>query len=327
MFFVPKTAADVEKFVQKYSDTSDLTLQLGDYTSGETLPPLTGLSKLTKLDIWDTYIDSKNSVTDYSSLAELTQVRELTLTSVYNVTDITFLKSLTQLTQLSIDCSNITDVTPITALVNLASTPQKRTNPYGVVTYWPGLVLFGVDESPELDLSPLYSMPNYDVSWQIPDSYTGLVGEVPEPELSEYEQLLSYGVTLTNYDVQYDIANSVSQFFYFDEYGVAELDDYYNWGYSGTESEFFVMTVTPGAKSGSDYKMGSYSDHWNVYADRDEFSLLFDLMKAAKSEGEAIGLHMICYIDPQYYEDLAKMATLRYFSYDIAGTGELITWS
>jgi hypothetical protein len=85
--FNPETAADVEKFVQKYPDTSELTLGTFGYTYSETLSPLTELSKLTKLSMWGTF-------DDYSSIAKLTQLRELEL-ELGSLTDISFLESLT----------------------------------------------------------------------------------------------------------------------------------------------------------------------------------------------------------------------------------------
>jgi hypothetical protein len=272
----------------------------------------------------------------------------------------------------------ITDITPITALVNLAST-QIVTNQYGGYDLWGGLIIQG-SVSPECDLSPLYSMPNYDVSWMIPDGYDGQNGgksdsaSPPMPEvsdatpegtyaavptdtatpkseespmsssaaeereddenvaeqprvLSEYEQLhIDYDITLTNYDVQYDITNSIGEFFTLMNMALRSWTITTN-GYRGTESEFFVMSVTPDAQYGLNYAMGSYNDSWYIYADREDYSNVFNLIKIGKSDDLSIGAHMICYMDPQYSESNVKMATLQYFQLDIVNSETIVTWS
>jgi hypothetical protein len=344
--FSPKKEADIVKFTQEYADTSELLLNLFDYAADATLTPLTSLSQLTKLKIiWGgEYWGGKKAGRefDYSSLADLSSLRslefsmdEIPLSSLSKLTqiteldvgtndsDISPLANLTQLTYLRIYGENITDITPITALINLNG---EYKDARGLTNSCVHLYV-----SDNCDLSPLYSMPNFDPIW-IPSDYAGPVGEIPEPEpepLSEYEQfLVDNNITLTNYDVQYDIANSAGEYFYFEDFGVAELDDYYNYGYRGTESEFFVMTITPGAKIGSDdYAVGSYMDHWYIYADREQFANLFDRMKSFKGDGEEISGYFVCQIDPDHYDSGETMATPVWYDFNVTGSGLLLTWS
>ena len=49
--------------------------------------------------------------------------------------------------------------------------------------------------------------------------------------------------------------------------GIAELDDYYNWGYANYEYGYFCINIRPTG--------GSYSDEWYVYANRNSFSDLY----------------------------------------------------
>ncbi|MBE6984758.1 MAG: hypothetical protein E7434_03935 [Ruminococcaceae bacterium] len=78
-----------------------------------------------------------------------------------------------------------------------------------------------------------------------------------------------YPNLLTNKDVQFDKYGSLGQNFTIS--GVAALDDYYNWGYSGLEAAFFCISIRPTG--------GSYSDEWYIYASRENFKELFDSLK------------------------------------------------
>jgi hypothetical protein len=189
------------------------------------------------------------------------------------------------------------------------------------------------DETPPETLPPATESspaPNQGIT---PD--TSDLGAVPysEPDPpTEYEQFLEDNdVTLTNYDVQYDLANSGGKYFYFDDFGIAELDDYYNSGYSGTESEFFVMAVTPGIanlSSTTPFKQGDYMDRWYVYADREKFSGLFDKMKDFKADGKEIGVSFVCQIDTQYNSGNEMTATLVAHDFHPAGANVgYVTWS
>ena len=91
---------------------------------------------------------------------------------------------------------------------------------------------------------------------------------VKEGLLDDYIEAV-YPNMLTNKDAQYDKYGNLGKNFMIS--GVAELDDYYNWGYRGFESAFFCINIRPNG--------GNYSDEWYIYASRDNFSKLFDELK------------------------------------------------
>jgi len=80
----------------------------------EDISPLSGLTKLTSLDL------SNNQITDISALSGLTALETLTL---YNnqITDISALSGLRNLKSLDMEHNQITDITPLSGLTNLKS--------------------------------------------------------------------------------------------------------------------------------------------------------------------------------------------------------------
>lgn len=77
-------------------------------------------------------------------------------------------------------------------------------------------------------------------------------------------------ITLTAKDVQYDMPNNLDKLFALS--GVAELDDYYNYGFDDFEDSYFSTFVIPDG--------GSYSDGWYLYFHRDSFKELFNALKS-----------------------------------------------
>ena len=97
-----------------------------------------------------------------------------------------------------------------------------------------------------------------------------------------FEQALQYyGVTLDNVDVQYDMPHLFTEYFSLE--GVAHLENFYFYGYSGLESTYFNLTVEP--KNGG--------DPWSIYCDRNVFADLFDF---AKKNGR-FNIKTICRMD------------------------------
>ncbi len=77
-------------------------------------------------------------------------------------------------------------------------------------------------------------------------------------------------ITLTAKDVQYDMINTLDQSFALE--GIAELSDYYNYGYKESMAKLvFVIKVTPTSKD--------YSESWHLYCDRASFASFFDKLK------------------------------------------------
>jgi len=75
-----------------------------------------------------------------------------------------------------------------------------------------------------------------------------------------------YGNLPTCREVQYNKFGYLAQEFTIE--GTAELDDYYNYGYDEMEPLYFCMHVTPTG--------GGYSDSWYIYANRTQFSELYN---------------------------------------------------
>lgn len=76
-------------------------------------------------------------------------------------------------------------------------------------------------------------------------------------------------ISLTNKDVQFDMVNNLDMEFAI--VGIAEIDDYYNYGFTN-EEKYFVARVTPDG--------GSYTESWYLYFHRESFAALYDNLKS-----------------------------------------------
>lgn len=108
--------------------------------------------------------------------------------------------------------------------------------------------------------------------------------------VKEYnEYLKEKNVTLNNFDVQYNMTNSVGKPFSLS--GYAKLSDYYNYGFGKEiEASYFCLQVTPDG--------GSYSDRWYIYCNRNSFQKIFD---KALDKGE-IYIMAVCTIPKSNYD-------------------------
>lgn len=89
----------------------------------------------------------------------------------------------------------------------------------------------------------------------------------------------SFNIALKARDVQYDMTNNLDKEFVIS--GLAELDDYYNYGFDRRiESKYFCVNVTPTG--------GSYSDRWYLYFHRESFKELFNELKQGKRNVTAV---------------------------------------
>ena len=94
-------------------------------------------------------------------------------------------------------------------------------------------------------------------------------------------------ITLTAKDVQYDMQNDLDQNFAI--LGTGELDTYYNYGFADAESEYFSVDITPFD--------GEFSDGWNLYFNRSDYSELYNLLKENGEVTMVIDCsHSICYL-------------------------------
>ncbi|OCA87797.1 hypothetical protein A8F94_08110 [Bacillus sp. FJAT-27225] len=114
--------------------------------------------------------------------------------------------------------------------------------------------------------------------------------------LAEVQELLnSYmdetGLAMKAIDVQYDMANQLDREFAI--IGTASLSDYYNYGFSELEKEFFAVKIYPLEDS------SSIKDVWTLYFNRTDFAELFNTLKV---NGETI-LVGTGVIPSQLYED------------------------
>lgn len=128
--------------------------------------------------------------------------------------------------------------------------------------------------------------------------------ETSEPAaLSKYEKYVKENnIILDNYDVQYDMGNNLNTQFTLE--GVAELSDYYNYGFDkDMEKDYFCVCVTP--------SNGKYSNRWYIYCYRTAFKPFFDDLK----KGECNVL-MVAYIPSKRYKSgQNNMAMLDYVTW------------
>lgn len=113
-----------------------------------------------------------------------------------------------------------------------------------------------------------------------------------EDDVMEYEK--EFKVRLSWKDVQYDMPNNLNKEFLVA--GVAELSDYYNYGFRGIEEDYFCVNVIP-------YD-GKFSNRWHLYFHRESFKELFDSLK----EGERLIIATCEIPDFIYKEGQGNMA-------------------
>ena len=87
-------------------------IEFGNDPTISTLPSLTGIKTLSRLEITGT------KISDISGLAELTQLKELNLEGNL-ISDISALSNLKKLIELRLDSNQITDISPLSGLTNL----------------------------------------------------------------------------------------------------------------------------------------------------------------------------------------------------------------
>lgn len=114
-------------------------------------------------------------------------------------------------------------------------------------------------------------------------------------------------VTATNRDVQFDMANNVST--YFSLVGIANLSDYYNYGFDDSmKKDYFCLYVQPVVNG----ELGSIRESWYIYCHRDSFEAVFD----QAIDEEYITVKMVCHIPRNKYKsNQGNMASLKYIVY------------
>jgi hypothetical protein len=113
-----------------------------------------------------------------------------------------------------------------------------------------------------------------------------------------HDFMSDYGVSLTAKQVQYNMTNNVGK--QFGLAGIAEICDYYNWGYNESiEDVAFCVHITP---------VGGYLESWHIYFFRNDFSRLYqDLLQGN------VYVFVIAIIEPGLYnENQGNMASANY---------------
>ncbi|MBO4733994.1 MAG: hypothetical protein J5662_05900, partial [Clostridia bacterium] len=105
------------------------------------------------------------------------------------------------------------------------------------------------------------------------DYLNNYIREKFDKELKRIKFNKDYANLPTAREVQYNKYGYATKCFIIS--GVAELDDYYNWSWENCEYTYFCINIRPMG--------GNYSDKWYIYANRDNFSDLFEiLLKSSK---------------------------------------------
>lgn len=119
------------------------------------------------------------------------------------------------------------------------------------------------------DVYDLFTMVQKQLTDEMLDGLNQKYGELPDEKI-----------------IRYDKANNDGKLFVIS--GKAELDDYYNWGYSNYEKTHFSIEITP---EGS-----NVMDFWHIYADREAFSTLYSILLSISGEAKT-DIVLICKFD------------------------------
>lgn len=120
----------------------------------------------------------------------------------------------------------------------------------------------------------VYSNDFYENDMDIEEGYTS-TEEIDNTTDFSQEFMESQGLNLQALDVQFDMLNHLDEEFTIA--GLAELDTYYNYGFSGIESEYFSVSIT--SIDPEDW------DSWNIYFSRKDFASLYEQLK---TEGQVV---------------------------------------
>ena len=132
-------------------------------------------------------------------------------------------------------------------------------------------------------------------------AYYDATPPTPTPIPSKFDEYIAANeITLTADDIMFDYANSKNKEFILK--GKAELSNYYNYGYSNAEANYFCIKVTPFG--------GKISDQWYIYCHRESLSSFFE---ALKNKG-AIEINAVCKVS-LYKDHQSNMASLIFVNY------------
>ena len=118
-------------------------IEFGNDPTISTLPSLTGIKTLRRLEITGT------NISDISRLAELTQLKELNLEGNL-ISDISSLSNLKKLIELRLDSNQITDISPLSGLTNLREVNLRNNaiSDFSPLESLPGTTTIHAQENP-----------------------------------------------------------------------------------------------------------------------------------------------------------------------------------
>lgn len=265
------------------SDVERLT-ELDIWKKGVT--DLEGIQHLTKLEFLDLY---DNEINDISQLSYLTNLKTLGI-SESKVSDISALSKLLNLERLVLSYNDLSDISILSKLTNLKylyldDNKINNINPLSKLT---NLKKLGLANNKITSISPLKNLNNL-VELKLDGNpikdYSPTQNYYKNLEMKDFTLM---GRHLTSIDVQYDMQNNLDEFFYLN--GIAELDDYYNYGFNNDiEDEYFCVQIMPEGKT--------YADAWYIYFDRDRKNNLYEQLKKGK-----VAVKTNCIIPSDMYE-------------------------
>ena len=101
-----------------------------------------------------------------------------------------------------------------------------------------------------------------------------LTNDDMDDQLGFEEYVRKNNISLNARDVEFDITHNIDKEFVI--VGVAELANYYNYGYRNLEEYCFCVKVSRKRKD------GSYESDWHIYCDRESYKNFYQKMKEGK---------------------------------------------